>query len=142
MGCAMNILDFHSGQNHEAAAMSSSGPRRLQWAGYARYHRSRPNLLLHIVFVPVFLAANIALLIALLERRWPVALGAVAVTALSLGIQGRGHRGEPVPPEPFTGPLNAVARILREQWLTFPRFVLSGEWRQALRDSTPANGGR
>ena len=52
---------------------------------------------------------------------------------LSLALQGRGHRWEPVPPEPFTGPMNAVARLLCEQWITFPRFVLSGGWRDALR---------
>jgi hypothetical protein len=41
-----------------------------------------------------------------------------------------------VPPEPFTGPLNAVARIFLEQWITFPLFVLSGSWWKAVR--TPA----
>jgi hypothetical protein len=129
----MNILNLELEPNSETAAVNTSHPRRSQWQGYARYHQSRPNLLLHIVFVPLFLAGNVALLIALLERRWLFAIGAVAVTTLSLAIQGRAHRGEPVPPEPFTSPLNAVARIFLEQWVTFPRFVLSGGWSQALR---------
>jgi len=138
----MNILDLQLEQNSEAAAMNLSDPHRSQSRQYARYHQSRANLLLHIVFVPAFLAGNVALLLALLERRWPLALGAAAVTALSIAIQGRGHRGEPVPPEPFTSPLNAVARIFREQWVTFPRFVLSGGWSQALRRrSTSTSGG-
>ena len=38
----------------------------------------------------------------------------------------------PVPPEPFAGPGQALARLFFEQWLTFPRFVLSGGWRRAL----------
>jgi hypothetical protein len=109
---------------------------------YARYHQSRSNLLLHIVFVPLFLGGNVALPIALLGRRWPLAIGALAATALSIAIQGRGHRGEPVPPEPFTGPRNAAARIFMEQWVTFPRFVLSGGWSQALRESTTAKAWR
>lgn len=122
--------------------MNLSEPHRSQPRDYARYHQSRSNLLLHIVFVPAFLAGNVALLVALLERRWLLALVAAAVTALSIAIQGRGHRGEPVPPEPFTSPLNAVARIFREQWVTFPRFVLSGGWSRALRrgSTAPSSG--
>jgi phage terminase small subunit len=113
----------------EAPAMNASNrPER-----YARYHQRRSNLLLHIAFVPLFLAGNVALLAALIERRWLAALGAVILTILSLAVQGRGHRGEPVPPEPFTGPVNAVTRILLEQWVTFPRFVLSGAWSRAVR---------
>lgn len=101
-------------------------------SAYARYHQSRPNLLLHIVLVPAFLAGNVTLLIALCGRHWLLAIGAVAVTALSVALQGRAHRGEPVPPEPFTSAANAVVRIFREQWVTFPRFVLSGGWSRAL----------
>jgi hypothetical protein len=42
---------------------------------------------------------------------------------------------EPVPPEPFTGAGNAVARLLLEQWITFPRFVVSGGWHRALKSA-------
>ena len=105
---------------------------RWQWEGYPRYHQSRANLLLHILMVPLFLMANIALVVALVERSWWSALAALLVIFLSVALQGRGHRQEPVPPEPFTSPLNAVSRILLEQWVTFPRFVLSGGWSRAL----------
>lgn len=118
--------------------MISTSPTSLgQPDGYARYHQSRPDLLLHIVFVPLFLAANIALLVALAERSWLLGLGAAALMGLSLAMQGRGHRTEPVPPEPFTGPLNALARIFLEQWVSFPRFVLSGGWARAMRGPDP-----
>lgn len=113
--------------------MNASSLLAVQGRGYSSYHQSGVNLLLHIVFVPLFLAGNVALLVALVERRWLLAVGAVALTAFSLVAQGRGHRQEAVPPEPFTGPRNAVARILLEQWVTFPRFVLSGAWMRALR---------
>jgi hypothetical protein len=108
---------------------------RWQWKGYPRYHRSRANLLLHIVVVPLFLAGNVTLVAALVRQSWTVAAMAGAAMVLSLALQGRGHRQEPVPPEPFTSPLNAVSRILCEQWVTFPRFVLSGGWYQNLRHS-------
>jgi hypothetical protein len=106
---------------------------RWQWDGYARYHRSRMNLLLHIIVVPLFLAGNISILLGLVTLSWVHAVVGIAASGLSLALQGRGHTTEPVPPEPFTSPLNAVARLVCEQWITFPRFVLSGGWSDALR---------
>ena len=113
-----------------------SGLLRWQWEGYPRYHRSRVNLLLHIVVVPLFLLGNITLVVALLRQSWIVAAVATVAMVVSLAMQGRGHRLEPVPPEPFAGPLNAVSRIFCEQWVTFPQFVLSGAWRTALREAS------
>ena len=106
---------------------------RWQWEGYSRYHQSRFNLLLHIVLVPLFLVSNVALLVAFFQRSWLVGIGARVLMVFSIALQGRGHRKEPVPPEPFTSPSNAVSRIFLEQWVTFPRFVLSGGWLRALR---------
>jgi hypothetical protein len=62
-------------------------------------------------------------------------MAAVAIAAMlvSVALQGRGHRQESTPPEPFTSPVNAVSRIFLEQWVTFPRFVLSGGWSHAMR---------
>ena len=108
---------------------------RWQWDGYPRYHRSRANLLLHIVVVPLFLLGSITLVVALALASWPLAIVSTVGMGASLALQGRGHGREPMPPEPFTGPLNAVARLLCEQWITFPRFVLSGGWRDALRQA-------
>jgi hypothetical protein len=53
----------------------------------------------------------------------------------SLALQGRGHRGETVPPVPFSSAGNALARILLEQWISFPRFVLTGAWWRSLRQA-------
>jgi hypothetical protein len=107
-----------------------------QWQGYPRYHQSRRNLLLHIVAVPFLLAGNVALLIAVIKGAWVIGGSALLVIVVSLALQGRGHKLEPVPPEPFTGPGNAAKRILLEQWLTFPKFVLTGGWLRALRQSS------
>lgn len=113
--------------------MSISELLRWQHEGYPRYHRSRFNLLLHIVMVPLFLVANVALVLALVERSWLVGIVSVAAMGISVLLQGCGHRREAVPPEPFTGAVQAVVRIFLEQWVTFPRFVLSGGWWRALR---------
>ena len=113
--------------------MNVSELLRWQWEGYPRYHQSRFNLLLHIVVVPLFLLGNIALLGAALQGSLLIAALAIAVMVVSVAVQGRGHAKEPVPPEPFTSKTNAVLRIFFEQWVTFPRFVLSGGWLNALR---------
>ena len=111
---------------------------RWQWAGYSRYHQSRANLLLHIVVVPLFLVGNIVLVTALVRGWWLAVLLSVAAMVVSVALQGRGHGKEAVPPEPFTGPRNAVLRIFLEQWVTFPRFVLSGGWWKALHGDAAA----
>ena len=113
--------------------MSVSELLHRQSEGYARYHRSRFNLLLHIVLVPVFLMGNVALLVAFIQRSWLTGIVAVVAMVLAFALQGLGHRQEPVPAEPFTSPVNAVTRIFLEQWVTFPRFVFSGGWWRALR---------
>ena len=106
---------------------------RWQWAGYPRVHRSHTNLLIHIFVVPLFLLGNVGLVVALLSRSWPLGAVSLAIMVISVALQGRGHKQEQVPPEPFTGPANAISRIFLEQWVTFPRFVLSGGWLRALR---------
>ena len=115
--------------------MSLSELLRWQWAGYPRYHQSRVNLLLHIIVVPVFLLGNIGLVTAIARASWVMGVGGAIAMVASMALQGFGHRREPVPPEPFTSGLNALSRILCEQWVTFPRFVVSGSWYQAWRQA-------
>jgi hypothetical protein len=103
-----------------------------QWEGYPRYHQSRANLLLHIVLVPLFLAGNLALIVGAIRIDWVETLVGAACMGVSIALQGKGHAGEPVPPVPFSGPANALHRIFLEQWVTFPRFVLTGGWWRAL----------
>ena len=104
-----------------------------QWQGYARYHQSRANLLMHIVLVPLFLAGNVALIVGAIRLDGiEVVVGAVCMI-MSMALQGRGHRGEAVAPVPFSGAGNALARIFLEQWITFPRFVLAGGWWRGVR---------
>jgi hypothetical protein len=113
------------------------GPRELlrwQWEGYPRYHAAQANLLLHVLSVPVFWVGTLLLVASLLTLRWPLALIGLVGMSIALVAQGRGHKLEATPPAPFAGPWNFVARFCLEQWLTFPRFVLSGGWRRAYRD--------
>lgn len=112
-------------------------PELLRWqhSGYPRYHALRANLLLHILAVPLFWVGNVGLVWAAWSGAWAWVLACVAAMVVSLAAQGRGHRMETVPSEPFTSPAQAVARLFFEQWITFPRFLLSGGWWRALRAS-------
>jgi uncharacterized membrane protein YGL010W len=105
-------------------------PRLLewQWSDYPAKHRNRANLLLHIVAVPLFQLGTLILVYAAL--RLSVAAVALALVCMvaALVFQGRGHKLEPETPTPFDGLADFVSRFVAEQWVTFPRFVLSGAW--------------
>ena len=113
--------------------MSARELLRWQWEGYPKYHQAHANLLIHIVAVPLFLFGTVTLVASALQLSVVLLVLAIGCIVVAVALQGRGHRLEPVPPEPFSGPLNFVSRLVLEQWVTFPRFVLSGGWRAALR---------
>ena len=104
-----------------------------QWSGYGKVHTARVNLLLHIGAVPLFILGNVTLVAGLILAAPVHILVGAAAMSIGLALQGRGHKLESVQPEPFTSPANAFARLLLEQWITFPRFVLSGGWFRALK---------
>ncbi len=121
--------------------MTTVGVRGLlawQWRDYARYHQSRANLMMHILLVPLFLAGNVAVVVGGVRNSWIEAAFGLALMGASIALQGCGHRGESIPPEPFTGAANVIARIFLEQWFTFPRFVLTGGWLREWRRSQSA----
>ena len=104
-----------------------------QWSDYIAKHRDRGNLLIHIVAVPLFQVATLVLIGALVGRSLTASITALVAMMVALLLQGRGHRREPEAPEPFDGPGDFVSRFVVEQWITFPRFVLSGAWARNLR---------
>jgi hypothetical protein len=110
-----------------------------QWSDYAAKHRNRLNLLLHIVSVPVFQIGTLILLCAVITVSGAAAAVGVICMVGALAAQGRGHKLERETPTPFDGAADFVSRFVAEQWVTFPRFVLSGGWLQNLRaGSSPA----
>lgn len=109
---------------------------RQQWSEYADRHRDRVNLLIHIVAVPLFWIGAFNAIGALLFSGLFYALGGVALAALSLFAQGIGHDREALQPQAFAGAWDFVLRIVAEQFVTFPRFVLSGGWLRNLEASS------
>jgi hypothetical protein len=101
-----------------------------QWQGYPANHVTRANLVLHIITVPAFLA-GLAAALASPVLGLPWLLAGLGLMAVALVAQGRGHRGEPAAPVPFTGPGDFASRFLVEQLVNFPRFVITGGWRRA-----------
>ena len=116
--------------------MSPAELLRWQWENYPVAHRDRVNLLLHLGTVPLFWAGTVLLLEGVARLGWSMTVAGVACLLLPMLVQGVGHkRLEATPPAPFTSPWNFLARLFLEQWITFPRYVLSGGWYRAFRDA-------
>ena len=95
-----------------------------QWSEYSRIHSTRANFVAHLITVPIFMAGSVAVLWGLCTASFMVfAFGLLGMMA-ALAVQGWGHKQERQPPSLFTSKWNALARIVLEQWVTFPRYVL------------------
>ena len=110
-------------------------------ARYQLVHSNRINLAIHLVAVPVFVVATLAAVVMIARGRFGLSVFLALGLIVSMAAQGIGHRLEPNPPNPFHGPLDALSRILREQFYTFPRFVLTGAWLRAWRAAPGRSGG-
>lgn len=97
-----------------------------QFALYPEGHTTRLNLAIHLVTVPMFHMGLLTLVLGLATWSGFTLMSAFVVLATVVVLQGVGHRREPTAPVPFDGPLDGASRLLVEQLVTFPRFVLSG----------------
>ena len=108
---------------------------RIDWSDYLRVHANRSNLLIHLVAVPLFIAALATLASFVIGGNWTKAFFAFLATVAAMAMQGRGHRMEISAPRPFSGPGNFLRRWFSEQFVIFPLFVLSGRWLTQYRTS-------
>ena len=99
-----------------------------QWQTYDRNHRDRLNLLLHMAAVPAFIGGMLAAVMMALQLQWFGALIAFLFAAIAFAVQGVGHKREREAPIPFDGAGDFISRVFVEQFITFPRFVLTGGW--------------
>ena len=110
-----------------------------QWSDYPEKHRNRVNLLIHIVAVPLFwlgaiqIVGTLLLLLIGVPGAFSMLVWALIFMGGSLFAQGRGHAMEATAPEKFANRGQAAQRILAEQFVTFPRFVVTGGWLQNLK---------
>ena len=117
-----------------ASSERDGGLLDWQWRGYSRNHRDRANLLIHMIGVPVFIAGVLAFITQVTHAQWFGATVSAVVAVAAFAVQGVGHKRERIAPEPFAGPGDFVARVFAEQFITFPRFVLMGQWARNLAD--------
>jgi uncharacterized membrane protein YGL010W len=118
------------------AAQRDGGVLAWQWRGYSRNHQDRVNLLIHMMAVPAFIGGTLAAATQILQAQWFGASVALVFAILAFAVQGIGHKRERVPAEPFDGPGDFAARVFAEQFVTFPRFVLAGQWARNLAEPT------
>ena len=72
---------------------------------YTRFHQDRVNLLIHIFAVPTFALAPLGVIWGVVGGRWLLALVFALLPAVSLAVQGYGHKREPNPPCPSKAPV-------------------------------------
>jgi hypothetical protein len=116
-----------------------------QWRLYPDGHRDRANLAIHLATVPLFWLGTLQTLFTPVfwlwgAPLWSPALGLGAMV-VAMALQGRGHKREATRPVPFRGPLDVVRRFFCEQWVTFPRYLLSGKLSRAWRGPDPRADG-
>ena len=114
----------------ERAGGVLAGPGR----GFSRYPRERSTRLTHRMAGPAYIAATLATATQALQAQWFGAAVAFVFAAIAFAVQGVGHKRERTAPEPFSGAGDFAARMLAEQFITFPRFVLSGQWARNLAE--------
>jgi hypothetical protein len=107
---------------------------------YGRNHQNPANLLIHMVAVPLFVASFAYGIWLLISDRALLALLCFLGPIASLAAQGIGHKMEPVPAEPFRGPLNFLQRIFLEQFYRYWVFVFSGAWFRTIQASRGRHG--
>jgi hypothetical protein len=112
--------------------MRDGGLLHWQWSLYAVGHHDRRNLLVHAATNPLFLAGTCVLVASPLAGLGFAVAGA-ALMLVAMAAQGRGHKLEKTAPVPFRGPGDLLVRFFAEQWVTFPRFVVTGGFAAAWR---------
>jgi hypothetical protein len=109
-----------------------------QWSDYSERHRNRVNLMIHIVTVPLVWIAAIqaagALMLTLIGVGGiKILIWAAIQIAIALFAQNYGNGMEAIKPAPFTNAKDFALGALAEQFVTFPRFVLTGGWLRNLQ---------
>jgi hypothetical protein len=110
-----------------------------QWNTYAERHRNKTHLMIKIVAVPVVWLAVIQAFGALLLMLMPGVSGvgalawALAMVGAAAFLQHRGAAMEATPARPFALTKEHAQWFAADNFVNFPRFVLTGEWLKALK---------
>jgi len=105
-----------------------------QWELYPEGHKRRLTLAVHLASAPLFVSGALMVAISPLVG-WYYAVAGAAFMIATLVIQGWSHKQEEAKSVAFLGPLDFVSRFFVEQFVTFPRFVLSGAFARTWRSA-------
>lgn len=106
-----------------------------QWSDYDLKHSNKFNFLIHIIAVPLFWLGTVQLINGLFVNEFARSFMGLGAIAVSFIFQGIGHKLEKENPAPFLSPFDFITRFITEQFVTFPRFVLSLKWTRLFRKS-------
>jgi hypothetical protein len=111
-----------------------------QYENYPLAHTTRRNLVIHILSWPLFVGGLLSAPGLFATGQWIGGSVALVIVVVAAAAQGSGHKKEPNAPLPFQSPLDVPARLITEQFVTFPRFVFSGGWSRAWRQTASKEG--
>lgn len=111
-----------------------------QWSDYAERHRNKLNLLIHIGTVPLVWIAGLQVVGGLILMLIGVGgfstlLTAAFLVAVALFAQAYGNSLEAVKPRTHADAKAFALNAVAEQFVTFPRFVLTGHWLRNLQEA-------
>ena len=127
------------GSEENRDAMSFRQLVEWAWRETPPVHRSRANLLIHLIAVPLFVAGHVLLIVGAILSWWLVAVAMAGILG-SLILQGVGHSLERQQVPAFTGPRDFLRRLYAEQFCNFWRFFGSGQWYAHLRSCIVERG--
>ena len=110
-----------------------------QWSDYPERHRHKSNLVIHIVAVPVswfgafWVLGGLLLMLLGVPGAFGQLLTGIVFIALALGAQHYGNSLEARRAPPPADPKEFARHAVAEQFVTFPRFVLTGAWLENLK---------
>ena len=111
-------------------------PNLVQWQRdvYPEVHSKRSTLLVHVVTVPIFVAATLSTVVSLVTLQPISALLGLGIMAAAFGAEAFMHKREPKS-YAIDGPADLLSRVFLEHFVTFWRFVLDGGWAKAYREA-------
>jgi hypothetical protein len=112
-----------------------------QWSDYPERHTHRTNLLIHILAVPMswfgafWILGGFLLMLMGVPGAFGMLFWGAAFIAGALAAQHYGNSLEGRRAPPIRDPKQFARHAFAEQFVTFPRFVLTGAWFENLKQS-------
>ena len=108
------------------------------WQETPPVHKSRVNLVVHLVAVPLFVSGHVLPVIGIARSSGTLVVLGLGAIVVSLALQKFGHSLEQNAVHTFTSGRDFIRRVYAEQFVNFWRFLLSGQWYASFTRSRPS----